>query len=187
MLFVDYIELVGAVSTMSGAMLLAKNKIKIAFYFFAITNTSMFFVGFEHGLLGLMIQMFVFALINYNVQIFLSENKQITKKNLLLFFGIFFMLMIILALFQGKNYQFTLGLIDIIAAILAVVGTFVMKYNNIEIKTFGFIGFFIADLLYIYIANENHMWFFMIQSIFFLYTSLLGIYNLHFKYDKLTI
>jgi hypothetical protein len=177
-LFISFAELIGAVTTMAGSYYLAKGTTKTAFIYFIVSNTLMFYVAMSHGLVGLSIQMIIFSIIGINMLMFLSSQKNKTKKHLYVFYGIYFMFLLLFL--NPGSLNFTFGKIDLIAAVLAIAGTLTMKYNN-TIKLFGFISFFIADLLYIYIANENHMWFFMIQSFFFLYTSLLGIYTLKIK------
>jgi hypothetical protein len=67
--------------------------------------------------------------------------------------------------------------LDTIAATIAIIGSFILKSHDLNFRLNAFIAFFIADVLYVYVGYNHGMYFFMIQSAFFLYTSFEGYLN----------
>ena len=69
------------------------------------------------------------------------------------------------------------NIFDIVAATMAIIGSFLLRTKNESVKIIAFTLFILADLLYAFIGYDKNMLFFMTQSIFFLFTSSYGIYN----------
>ena len=73
--------------------------------------------------------------------------------------------------------DFKILLVDFVASIIAIIGSFLLSSHNHVIRSYAFICFFIADVIFVYIGYTNTFYFFMIQSAFYLYTSLKGYSN----------
>ena len=58
-----------------------------------------------------------------------------------------------------------------------LIGSFLLSSHNHIIRSYAFICFFMADVIFVYIGYTNAFYFFMVQSAFYLYTSLKGYSN----------
>lgn len=75
------------------------------------------------------------------------------------------------------DIDFTVLIIDLIAASIAIFGSFILSSHNHVVRGYAFICFFIADIIFVYIGYTNAFYFFMVQSAFYLYTSSKGYMN----------
>lgn len=78
---------------------------------------------------------------------------------------------------QIQSIDFTVLPIDFAASSLAILGSYLLSSHNHIYRGYAFICFFIADVVFVYIGYSNAFYFFMVQSIFYLYTSYKGYTN----------
>jgi len=170
------LEFVGMVSTMTGAYLVSRNKEMLMFYgatAFLTANYTMFAFATGKGMIPLQIQMVFFFMATIPMLKAYSPNWELSKKIILIFTPIYTILLISFIDINLGNIEITR--FEIIAAIIAVSGSFLLKYKNSDIKIIAFILFFVADVIYVYVSIDKSLIFFGIQSLFFWYTSIDGI------------
>jgi len=177
----DIMEFIMAVFAMTGAFLLSKLMVKEAMLTFITGNFAGAYVAISAGLPGLLTQMLFFITTGVIVLWSLKKELMQDKKTLFYFIPVIFVAGIALtvSIKIPSVYQNSLesSYFEIIAASFAILGSFLMKYED-KIKRYGFICFIIADILYIEVAVSNELWFFLVQSIFFVWTSSNGLKNL---------
>jgi hypothetical protein len=182
------LEMLSMFSTMLGAFYISKkdmnnNKLK-GFVFFMIGNITMFFVSIEKGMFPLFVQLCFFS-----IGAFLGLKHEFDKKkkdifNLLIILAFFFFVILLFFLNNINSFNFNLlnqSYLELTAAIIAISGNFLVKYSGLK-KFYAFFMFFIADIFYIKVAINHEMWFFMTQSMFFIYTSFSGMYYSYNEY-----
>jgi uncharacterized membrane protein YhhN len=76
-----------------------------------------------------------------------------------------------------REIDFTVLWVDSLASSLAIFGSFLLSSHTPKIRGYAFICFFIADVVFVYIGLTNAFYFFMVQSLFYLYTSVKGYKN----------
>ena len=175
------LEFIGMVGTISGSFLISKKSKKDDFIFwgflsFMSANVVLFGFSSGIGMVSLQVQMFMFFLIGIPV-IKSTKLGKIYKKRVNLY--ILASAIVAIALYLSLksdtiNYTFTYT--EIFTAIIAVIGSYIMKYKK-DAKVFGFFLFFVADIIYVGIAIEKSLLFFGLQSLFFWYTSIRGMRN----------
>lgn len=183
MRIVDFCEFVGMAFSMVGAFLMSrdqekyKNALLMSFYCYLVSNASMLYVSCVHGIGPMFIQMALFAITGIEV-----ISSRTTKKARLLYVAIIAYVGLLFS--NSQEFKFEIALIEIVAAVFAVVGNYLFKFKKTEILIAGFTCFFVADAIYIFVACDRSMWFFLVQSMFFIYTSVVGILNIvKTKYD----
>jgi len=176
---VEYLEFFGMVFSMLGAFFSSRksnsNKyILYGFISFLIADIAMFYMALFLGMIPLLTQVIFFTLSAITGISKIKNNILITK---LLY--ILFALMLVSSIYiiglNKEDLTFDISLIEVIAATLAIIGSFMLAYK--EYRMYSFILFFIADIIYIYVAYEKELLFFGIQSAFFIYTSYAGYKN----------
>lgn len=179
-------EIIGMLGSILGAILLSlserkyANKTFYAFLSFFVANFALVIFSAYKNMLFLYVQMIFFIFASYFVLISKHKADMRNKLNIIylslisisILIGLFFMFYHNEASIQNFNKY------ELIAAILAVIGNYIMKYHDYRILVFAFVLFFIADILYVSIALDNGLNYFAIQSGFFVLTSLYGIYNI---------
>lgn len=173
-------EFIGMLFSMIGAFYMSMDKEKDpkhmwkAFHFFGISNIAVLMVASYSLIVPLYIQMVLFMTST------LVQLKEYYQKTIV--YGIYLAALIISLILMFINYQkgFVLSIsnIEVIAAICAITGSFLLKTKDKKILLSAFILFLIADSIYSYVGYKRELWYFMLQSIFFLYTSIRGILNL---------
>jgi hypothetical protein len=176
-----FIEATGMVLSILGALLMSRDHHKhpdtmyYAFISFAVSNLALIYLSLVKGLLPMSIQMVLFLVI---AMIVISSHSSHRQRDIiisilvsLVYFTILFFIIDI------HSIDMTVKLVDVIAATIAIAGSFAMKTHNPQVKLYAFAAFFVADLLYTYIGLHNNMYFFTVQSVFFLYTSIAGARN----------
>jgi hypothetical protein len=78
----------------------------------------------------------------------------------------------------GEEANLKVTFLEVVAAVMAITGSYLMRKETYNALKIAFILYFVADVFYVYIAIERELWFFMIQSAFFIYTSWRGLMNL---------
>lgn len=180
---VHFLEFYGMIASMTGAFLMSRDIKKYprtmyyAFIAFMSSNMALFYVATVTGLVPLMVQMMLFFSSAAIVIVAHSENKSRDQWMLMASTAIYVSIMAIVFVSSTIKFNFKVEMIDTIAAIIAISGSFAMKSHDNKVKLFAFAGFFLADVLYVYIAIENSLYFFMVQSFFFWYTSIAGAKN----------
>ncbi len=76
-----------------------------------------------------------------------------------------------------SEIDFNILPIDLIAASIAIFGSYLLSSHNHKVRGYAFICFFVADVIFVYIGYVNSFYFFMVQSAFYLYTSVRGYSN----------
>jgi len=175
-------EFIGMCATITGSFLFtrkSKDAILYAFYAFFIGNIAMLFMSVLTGVLSLSFQMiFFFATSIYGVYK-LQSNKSIVTAMIAISLVVMATALYVLNVYPPKDLTYYRPLYEIAAAVLAVVGSFYLAYED-KRRLIAFALFFIADLLFVAVAVQNSLLFFGIQSVFFLYTSSAG-FLLHKK------
>jgi len=182
-------EFIGMVLSMIGAWyaigtnhkenLEAKGK---GFMFFALSNLSMMIFAYIAGFYALMIQMFIF-----NISSVLGLYKFNTKKVSIpiISLAIVVWITIIYQLVYHSHISLeSMNITEVSAAIIAIIGAYVYLSKQKFWINVAFICYFVADILYVYVAYEKEFIFFGILSAFFVFTSTRGAYYVNFKKTK---
>jgi len=177
---VEILEIIGMIFSIIGALLMSVNAkredfILLAYYMFFIADIALFFMGIYLGMIALLIQVVFFTLSAIN-GISKIKNNMIITKLLFIIFGISVISGVFLAGKIKNEMILNISNVEIIAATLAILGSFILAYK--DLRLYAFMLFFIADSFYIYISFEKHLLYFGVQSAFFLLTSLKGINSL---------
>lgn len=156
-------------------------KANVLFY---ISNMSLLTFFIVNGIISIAIQMLFFFITSIIGILRLSSNKSRDKKYILISFSLFILFFSIYLFINGlSNISFSIKPLDVIAASLAIIGSFLLAFDNFVKRNAAYILFIIADVLYVYIGYQNTFYFFMIQSFFFIFTSSIGLKN-NFKIHK---
>jgi len=180
---IKIIEFLGMIMSMTGALYMSRsvlddeNTMFKAGVAFLVANVLMFIVAIANGLGALAIQMTLFYSSSVIVIMSHTKNKELSKKYLIaISITLFFILAFNINSINWNN--FSNNPIEIASAIMAITGSFMLKTHNNNIKIQAFLLFLFADIGYAYIGYEKGMYFFMIQAMFFWYTSIRGIKNM---------
>lgn len=177
------LEILGAIFSILGAYLMSLSTksntkpIYFAFVSFFISNLSLLTFFTLSGKVPVIIQMilfFVTAILGI-VRLTANKKRDITLMSIILFIYLIFLNSYVFS--NIKEINFEILPIDFIASSIAILGSFILSSNNHVIRSYAFICFFLADLLFVYIGYVNSFYFFMIQSMFYLYTSTKGYMN----------
>lgn len=177
------LEILGAVFSILGAYLMSSSsKINIkplyfAFISFFISNLALFTFFTYSGKIPVMVQMFFFFITAILGIYKLTENKKRDSFIMMIVLVIYILIIYLIVIPSMSKSDFTIIPIDFIASFIAILGSYLLSSHNYIIRGYAFILFFIADLLFVYIGYVNGFYFFMIQSIFYLYTSTKGYLN----------
>lgn len=183
----DYIlkglEFYGMLASMTGAYLMSRDHVKfpntmyLAFITFMTSNIALFYVALVTGLVPLMVQLVMFFVGAALVIIAHSKNASRDRNIIVAVTTAYIVLMTIVFINSNIKFDFKIGVIDTMAAAIAISGSFAMKSHDNIVKLWAFAAFFVADVFYVYIGFENELYFFMTQSLFFWYTSIAGANN----------
>lgn len=174
------LEAFGAIFSILGAYLMAlssKNDTRplyIGFICFFIANLALLTFFTLSGKVPVIIQMILFFITAIIGIYKLSKNKKRDSKIIALVLSIFIALQIQMVLPNMQNIDFTVLPIDLIASFIAITGSFLLSSHNHIVRGYAFICFFVADVIFVYIGYTNMFYFFMVQSAFYLYTSIKG-------------
>jgi hypothetical protein len=177
------IEFIGAFFSILGAFLLSRdieknpNTIFYAFISFFIANMFFLHMALLEGMAPLLIQQALFFTTAYIGLMSHTKNKDKTQKISLFFVFLTVSSLMYLYFLSGKEFNFYISEIEVLAAILAISGSFLMKTHTPVVRIRAFYLFLFADILYIWIGYSTGLYFFMIQAMFFIYTSWAGILN----------
>jgi hypothetical protein len=175
------LELIGAIFSIAGALFISKATnewLYKAFIAFFISNLMLLAFFTINGKIPMIIQM-VFFFSSAILGIYrLSLNKNRDKYIMLFILTIYSLILGSYLLYNGiKDISFSIEIIDVIAASMAIIGSFLLSSKNLINRNVAYILFLLADVLFVYIGYTNAFYFFMIQSFVYIYTSSLGLYN----------
>lgn len=178
------LEFIGMAFAILGAILMSlSNEVKNKFLYtsltFTLSNLAMLYVAIMHGMLGLTIQQILFlGGAAYGVVTNLKKTKLVYKNILQVLFiiGMLFYILFISQYLINLKSNIEMSNIEIAAALMAIVGNFLM-YGKNKNKLRAFSLFFCADIFYAYIAYQHAMYYFMFQSIFTVFTAAKAYYE----------
>lgn len=195
-----FFEVIAMVFSVGGATVLSlssrifSNKIIIAYNMFFISGMFLLVVSALNNLGFLFIQTLLFAVVSLIV-IFSEERvKAVSRSSCedcqfrhmlhiyliyisLILMAIMISLYVYLSSDNGGNIGLKYNNVEALAALLAIVGSYVMKLRIHRYTLIGFSLFIFADIMYVLIAIDNSMLYFGIQSLFFVFISTFGISN----------
>ena len=172
--FIHIVELLSAVLAMGGAFYMAEGKIVKGFAFFLVSNMGVIVVSFTAGLIPLFVQMILFTISG------LIALRAVDKDS---FYKIYpnllgtLIVIVAIAYFTGteiNSFSYDISGIEILAAVLAVSGNLFMAGAEGK-RVVGFTLFILADILYLKIGLGAELFFFTIQTAYFLVVSGFGI------------
>jgi hypothetical protein len=173
-------EATGMILSILGATLMSlstKENIKpllYAYLSFFFSNIFLVYVSAAHGLIALLMQMILFSMITLK-GIFVFSGKTVTY--------LLGSVLLVSVLLTFNSVDMTsidivdLWKIDTIYSVIAFAGTYLLANKNNNIREYAFVLFLIADIGFVFLAVEHSMFYFAIQSIYFLFTSALAIKN----------
>lgn len=177
------LEATGAIFSIIGAYLMSLSTkddtrpLYFGFISFFISNLALLTFFTLNGKVPVIIQMILFFITAIIGIYKLTKNK---KRDVSIIFIILFIyiLFFVFTIFPNiKDTDFNILIIDFIASFIAIVGSFLLSSPKHITRSYAFICFFVADVIFVYIGYVNAYYFFMIQSMFYLYTSSKGYHN----------
>ena len=139
----------------------------LGFICFFISNLALltfFTLTGKVPVINQMVLFFVTAIIGiYKLTQNRKRDVQIMAFVLVIYISIF----IFTVLPNMGQIDFKILLVDFVASIIAIIGSFLLSSHNHVIRSYAFICFFIADVIFVYIGYTNTFYFFMIQSAFY--------------------
>lgn len=177
------LEATGAIFSIAGAYLMSLSSkentrpLYYGFISFFISNLALLTFFVLNGKVPVIFQMILFFITAILGIYKLTKNK---KRDVSIISGILFIYSLILVftiLPSIENIDFNILFIDSTASLIAILGSFLLSSPNHIVRSYAFICFFVADVIFVYIGYSNAYFFFMIQSMFFIYTSLKGYHN----------
>ena len=177
------LEAMGAIFSILGAYLMSlsgKGNTKplyLGFICFFISNLALLTFFTLTGKVPVIIQMILFFVTAIIGIYKLTQNRKRDVQIMAFVLVIYISIFIFTVLPNMGQIDFEILLVDFVASIIAIIGSFLLSSHNHVIRSYAFICFFVADVIFVYIGYTNTFYFFMIQSAFYLYTSLKGYSN----------
>ena len=142
------------------------------FVLFLLSNFLFVFLFVSKGIVPVAIQMILFLITSIIGIMKNSPHPKRDKLLLILSIPIYIFTLSIYFLNIGiENISWNIKILDTIASSLAIAGSYLLTFKQRSIRVKSFILFIIADILFVYIGYENQLYFFMLQSLFFIFTS----------------
>lgn len=177
------LEAIGAIFSILGAHLMSLSTkdntrpLYFGFISFFVSNLALLTFFTLTGKIPVMIQMVLFFVTAVLGIYKLTQNKK-RDTNIVVFILIVYLSILYFTVLPNMSkIDFTVLPVDFIASLIAIVGSFLLSSHNHIIRGYAFICFFVADILFVYIGYVNSFYFFMVQSVFYLYTSSKGYKN----------
>lgn len=177
------LEAFGAIFSILGAYLMSlsgKGNTKplyLGFICFFVSNLALLTFFTLTGKIPVIIQMILFFVTAIIGIYKLTQNRK-RDVQIISFVLVIYILIFIFTVFPNMaQTDFKILLVDFIASLIAITGSFLLSSHNHVIRSYAFICFFVADVIFVYIGYTNAFYFFMVQSAFYLYTSLKGYSN----------
>ncbi|MGM0519529.1 MAG: hypothetical protein ACQERD_07785 [Campylobacterota bacterium] len=177
------LEIIGAIFSIIGAFLMSRSSkhntrpIYWGFVSFFVSNLALLTFFTLVGKVPVIIQMILFF-ITAIIGIYKLTNSRLRDSliiSLIVLVYIFALLKTVVP--NMANIDFSVLPLDLTAASIAILGSYLLSSHNHKIRGYAFICFFVADVIFVYIGYINSFYFFMVQSIFYLYTSVRGYVN----------
>ena len=177
------LEAFGAIFSILGAYLMATSTkintkpLYYGFISFFISNTALLIFFTLKGKVPIILQMVLFfmtAIIGIYKHTSHKKRDSTLMSMVLLLLGCVLYFSIVPRM---REIDFTVLWVDSLASSLAIFGSFLLSSHTPKIRGYAFICFFIADVVFVYIGLTNAFYFFMVQSLFYLYTSVKGYKN----------
>lgn len=183
MTFTLILEAIGAIFSiyaaysMSCSTKINTRPLYIAFICFFISNLALLTFFFLSGKVPIIIQMLLFFATSILGIYKHTKNKKRDFSLITFIVLIYLSLLFLNDVFNFESSNFEIVFIDLIASFIAILGSFLLSSHNYKLRAIAFICFFVADVIFVYIGYANQFYFFMIQSTFYLYTSIKGYKN----------
>ncbi|AXX92669.1 hypothetical protein CPU12_02255 [Malaciobacter molluscorum LMG 25693] len=178
------LEALGAIFSILGAFLMSlstkynQRPLYFAFISFLCANLSLLAFFLFEGKVPMLVQLCFFYAGAFLGIVRKSNNPKRDFKIVLIISIIYFIILLTALYFKSiSSIHFEVLILDSSAASMAIIGNFLLSSRNHIIRSYAFILFFLADLLYVFVGYSNEFYFFMIQSMFFLFTSINGYKN----------
>lgn len=178
------LEAFGAIFSILGAYLMSlstkhnQRPLYLAFISFLAANLSLFAFFLFAGKVPMIIQLTFFYAGAFLGVVKKSNNPTRDLKILVLISLVYFFILGISLYFKSiSSIDFEVLPLDTLASSMAIIGNFLLSSRSHIRRSYAFILFFLADVLFVYIGYTNAFYFFMAQSMFFIYTSLNGYKN----------
>jgi uncharacterized membrane protein YhhN len=177
------LEAFGAIFSILGAYLMSlsgKGNTKplyLGFICFFVSNLALLTFFTLTGKIPVIIQMILFFVTAIIGIYKLTQNRKRDIQIISFVLAIYILIFIFTVLPNMAQIDFKILLVDFIASLIAITGSFLLSSHNHVIRSYAFICFFVADVIFVYIGYTNAFYFFMVQSAFYLFTSLKGYSN----------
>ena len=177
------LEAIGAIFSIFGAYLMSLSTkvdtkpLYLGFICFFISNLALLTFFTLTGKIPVIIQMILFFVTAIIGIYKLTQNRKRDIQIMAFILIVYITILIYTVLPNMQEIDFKVLLVDLIASFIAITGSFLLSSHNHIIRGYAFICFFVADVIFVYIGYTNAFYFFMVQSIFYLYTSLKGYKN----------
>lgn len=177
------LEALGAIFSIMGAFLMSRSSkndtrpLYWAFVSFFVSNLALLTFFTLNGKIPVILQMILFfatAILGI-YRLTLDRKRDVTLMSIIL--SIYILILVFTVLPNMGNIDFTILFIDLLAASIAIFGSFILSSKNHIVRGYAFVCFFVADVIFVYIGYTNAFYFFMVQSAFYLYTSTKGYLN----------
>ncbi|MAD42592.1 MAG: hypothetical protein CL623_09400 [Arcobacter sp.] len=177
------LEATGAIFSITGAYLMSLSSkentrpLYFGFISFFISNLALLTFFVLNGKIPVIIQMILFFITAILGIYKLTKNRSRDVFIISGILSIYSLILVFTILPNIENIDFNILPVDFVASFIAIFGSFLLSSHNHIIRSYAFICFFLADIIFVYIGYSNAYFFFMIQSVFFIYTSAKGYHN----------
>lgn len=177
------LEAVGAIFSILGAYLMSNSTkdntrpIYWGFVSFFVSNLALLTFFTLTGKVPVIIQMILFFVTAVLGIYRLTLNRKRDVSYIVAILAIYLFIFFKTVIPNMSDIDFTILPIDLIAASIAIYGSFILSSKNHITRGYAFICFFVADIIFVYIGYTNAFYFFMVQSAFYIYTSTKGYLN----------
>jgi uncharacterized membrane protein YhhN len=177
------LEAIGAIFSILGAYLMSLSgngntkPLYLGFICFFVSNLALLTFFTLTGKIPVIIQMILFFVTAIIGIYKLTQNRKRDVQIISFVLSIYILIFIFTVLPNMAQTDFKILLVDFIASLIAIIGSFLLSSHNHVVRSYAFICFFVADVIFVYIGYTNAFYFFMVQSAFYLYTSLKGYSN----------
>lgn len=146
-------------------------KVYWGFWMFSIANASMLLVAADKMVLGLLLQLPFFMYTSTRGVILNGDDSQKNRDKIISLVLVVVPIVVLLNLndFSTNTFSFKLltdGAVGILAAAISVIGAFMLAYQNMVLRARAFVFYMAANVLYLYVAYQAHMNFFLAQTVF---------------------
>jgi len=181
--FFLFIESVGSMVNISGTIYMSQatkeNQTPMykAFLMFSLSNLFLLFIFLYNGIIPLAILSLFFFMTSIQGVLNKTTEYERDLKITKIFYPIYFLFIFTFFYFHGiQNINWNIEIIDLVASSLAVIGSYFLSSNKIN-NNYAFLSFILADVILTYVGYSHGLMAFMLQSMFFIGTSSVALYN----------